>query len=209
MVFGLASAASANSPSQFFAGYLAKTPPSASATVTFTVPTLTCTAAPSTLMYFGLQITGISGGSSADVLAECSGGAAKYFGYLDVSSDTYGTSFTPAPGDVIVATGSVSVTQAKATLKDVTKAKSKTVYSVGGVPKQVEEGISATTYVAVVPKFGTVAFRSAKMDGKTPKAAGAFAYNMRASGGLLQIKTSALNAAGKGWSETFKNSGHY
>jgi hypothetical protein len=58
----------------------------------------------------------------------------------------------------------------------------------------------------LIPNFGTATFRSAKVDGKTPEAARASAYNMRTSGRVLQIATSALNTSGDGWSEIFKHS---
>jgi hypothetical protein len=108
----------------------------------------------------------------------------------------------------MTATVSVSGTATKATLKDVTQAKSVSKTGVGGTPGEVLDGITNVPSMAgtplPIPKFAPVTFSAAKLDGKTPKAAGAVALNL-VKGKTVQILTGALNATGNGWTETFKH----
>jgi hypothetical protein len=202
----------ANSTTTGQAGYFVLKPPkSSSATDTFKVPTVTgCTStakaiAPGAYIFTATTVTG------AEVVVGCSSGAPVYFGELTVNGAGTATVFTPKPGDTIVATVSVSATASKATLKDVTQAKSKTISAaVGGVPADVLVGmdslVNSSNVQYHVPKFSTVTFTAAKEDGKTPKLANAVAYNMQTSGGVLQILTSALKTTAlNSFTETFKH----
>lgn len=57
-----------------------------------------------------------------------------------------------------------------------------------------------------VASFGKAAFTGARLSGLTPKAARAVQLNLMSAQGTLQIQTSALNATGDGWKETFRHS---
>jgi hypothetical protein len=195
------------------AGYFVLTAPaSASSGDTFTVPTLTCSGTSFRGVAAGALIFAATSGvpTGAGVLLLCSGATAAYQGELVINGAGTATTFTPKAGDVITVSTSESATSAKATIKDVTQAKSKSLSSTTGATNgSVLVGIDSLSNNGTqlpVPKFATIKFTNGKEDGKTVKLAGGKPFNMQTSGGVLQILTGALGTTGNNWSETFKHS---
>jgi hypothetical protein len=123
------------------------------------------------------------------------------------------TTLTPAAGDTIVLTVSESATKTTVTVKDVTQAKTVTgSAATGGTPALVFDGMSNVpvqppttppTYYPI-PNFGHVTFSAAKLDGKTPLAAAATAFNL-VKGTVTQILAGPLSLTGNSWKDTFKH----
>lgn len=201
--------ASANGTSTAQAGYILTTPPaSSSVKATFSVPTLTCTSTNSGIA-IGAFVFSSTQLYAAAVFAECTSGTASYTGVLQAAKKTEATTFTPAPGDVIKVSASLSASSSTVTLKDISQSQSATLTKTGGTPADTMAGmdaLSTSKSQLPVPDFGTVSFSKGKIDGETVAASGAQAFNMETSGGVLQIKTSALDSTGRSWTETFKHS---
>ena len=204
--------ASNNTDNTGAAGYiLAPAGASAQGKAKFTVPTITgCTSTDSgvafaTLIFTKTSVTG------AGVFAECSGGSAVYAAVLVVNGTSTVASFTPVPGDVIKVKSAETATTSSVKLTDVTQAMTAKSTGTGGKKLVVLDGIdalidSSTGDQLPVPNFGTATYSGGKINGVTVAASGATAYDMETSASVLQIKTSALNGAGNGWTETFVHS---
>jgi hypothetical protein len=202
------------------AGYAiqgAAVPASASASDSFKVPALNCTTTPGSGVGLAAVIaTGTTAAPSATfgaVFALCdtsTGTTPVYEAAVVVNGTQTVATFAPAVGDKISVAASETATSAKAMVKDVTQAKSLTKSAaVGATNMAVLDGMVAVpngTTLMPIPNFGTEHFTSGKIDGTTVMAAGAFAVDMKSSGGVLQIHTGALNATtGNAWSEIFKH----
>ena len=141
------SSASAGSSSGYYVGsgtqadggYLATTPTDPRIFDRFTVPTVTCASAPDSAIAIGVSLIG-EGESipeSAGVVALCSSGTPAYHGMLAIGSFITFTGFTPAPGDIIVATAmaALSTTQVVTlTVQDVTQNQSQSRHQGGASP---------------------------------------------------------------------------
>lgn len=211
----------ANASSSTNAGYAIVTsvPASASATATFTVPKITgCTASSpaseaAIVAFIAVNVASKPTASAGFVVIGCNTSTTAkgvtYAGGTYINGVAGKTTVIPKAGDVITATVSESKTATSASLKDVTQAKTVTGKGAGGTPLEVLDGMSnvpgATAgTVLPIPDFAPVPFSKALLDGKTPKAAGATAFNL-VKGKTVQILTGALNSTGNGWTETFKH----
>jgi hypothetical protein len=226
-----AQAAPANTKSTTQAGYgVSKSAFPASATVKFKVPTVTATACPpgptsEVAVTSSVRATlpgtpPIPNIDAAFLVIICNGPSPDPAGviysagaYLNDVADA--TTLTPAPGDTLSATVTVSATKTTVTIKDVTKAM--TVTDTGTTPAgetgiKVFDGMSnipnpptSTTTFWPITNFGKVNFSGAKLDGVTPLVAHATAFNLF-MGTITQISTGALNLTGNGWTATWKHS---
>jgi hypothetical protein len=208
--------AGVNATSTGQAGYfVTKAPASASASVKFTVPRLTCTSTNAGVAFGSTIFTGTGTTSSytaANLFVLCRGGAPLFAAVVAVNAHATQGSFTPAAGDVITASVTESTTAAKAVLTDVTKSKILSARAVTGrtnalVLDGVDTLLSNTTGKPLpIPNFGTENFRAGQEDGTTVHAAGAIAVDLKTATGVLKIHTGTLNAAGDVWNELFKHS---
>ncbi len=203
----------ANQKSTFVAGYvLSPAPASASAATTFVVPTLTCPAsgtlgdAPGALIFTG---SGSSASlSGASVFLVCQNGTAFYQASAVVNGVGKAVAVSVAPGDSITISVAVNATRTAVTFSDTTQSFTKKFKGVGATPSAVLDGIdsldSGTTQLPNA-NFHTIAFSASKIDGQTLAAAGAAAVDEVNSANVLQIKTSALDATGQKFTETYKH----
>ena len=208
----LALAIPANSTSTAQAGYAVTTvPASSSAFAKFKVPAITGCTGTTTVTGISTGVFDFSStsGTFASVFVVCNAGTPLYQATVFVNGVQTAATWVPAPGNLISVSVSMSATASRATVKDITlnKSLSKSA-TAGATPAAVIDGmdalVSGTTQLPV-PNFGKIAFSAGKIDGVTPKAAAAFAVDMKTSGGILQIHTGTLNVAGNGWSEFFKH----
>jgi hypothetical protein len=164
--------------------------------------------------FIAVKVGATSTASAAFVVMGCNTATATpgvtYSAGAYVNGKVATKTLTPKAGDVMTATVSESKTATTVTIKDVTQVKSVTAKGTGGTPLEVLDGMTnipgttAGTFFPI-PNFGKVMFKSALLDGKTPKAAGAIAFNL-VKGTTVQILTGALNTTGNGWTATFKHS---
>jgi hypothetical protein len=205
----------ANARSTGQAGYEITTAPAkSSASDTFTVPKVTaCTSALTGIAAGSLIFTGsgtTASISGAGVFILCNGGAPAYQAEAIVNGTGTALSVAVAAGDVISTSVTVIATKVTVNLKDTTKHFTKTLTGTGAVPAIVLAGIdtlvSGTTPLPV-PKFATITFTKGKMDGKTPKLAGAIAVDLVTATTPVKIRilTGKLSATGDSWTETFKH----
>jgi hypothetical protein len=218
----------ANTPSTTQAGYgVSKSAFPASTTVKFKVPTVTgCTSTSHTsevavtASVTATLPTSIPNIDAAFLAIACNGPspdpAGVFYSAGDYVNDAVGpTTLLPAAGDTLVATVTVSATKTTVTIKDVTQAKTATATGTtptGETGIKVFAGMSnipnpptSTTTFWPITHFGKVKFSAAKLDGATPMAAGATAFDL-VKGTTTQISTGALNLTGNGWTATFKHS---
>jgi hypothetical protein len=202
--------AAADASSTSMAGYMLTSPPaSASASVKFRVPALTC---PSTGTYgiaLGAFVSTSLGLTGAQVVAECSSGTAVYTAQWWMQGFAV-AEFTPSAGDLVETAGSQTATTATALFRDITKHRGPEYESnVGATNSAVLLGMQALVSSGTqlpVPSFGTERFTAGTIDGGTVSASGAVAENMRTSTHVLQIYTGALQSTGKAWREGFRHS---
>jgi hypothetical protein len=206
-----------NATSTAAAGYVITTAPaSASASESFKVPALSCTATPNSGIALTAVIATTIGTTASDTLgavfAVCdtsTGTTPVYEAVVVVNGSQTVATFVPKAGDKINIAATETATSAKASVKDVTQAKSFAKSApAGGTNSAVLDGMLALlngTTQLPVPNFGTAHFTSGKIDGTTVSAAHAIAVDMKTSGGILQIHTGALSTTGNAWSEIFKH----
>jgi len=205
-------AAPANAESTQLAGYVGTAPAAATSTTTFTVPALKCTAALAGVWEGAFVISTKGALIGTGVFLTCQKGKAVYFGILQPGgTKTYQTTFTPAVGDSIVVSTSVSATSAKVSLTDVKQKKAGSVTGTGFANLANVDGmvalVNTTTHAQLpVPSFGTISYSAASENGKSLTAGKAVAVDMATAAKLLQIQTGALTGAGNAFTETFKHS---
>ena len=205
-------AAPANSSSTQLAGYIAKAPASATSGITFTVPVLKCTAALAAIWQGAFVISTKGALIGTGVFLTCQKGKAAYIGVLQPGgTKTYMTTFTPAAGDSIVVSTSVSALSSKVSFTDVKQKKTASVSGTGSANLANLDGevalVSTATHAQLpVPSFGTIANSAATENGKSLAAGKATAVNMATVAKLLQVLTGPLTGAGNAFTETFKHS---
>jgi hypothetical protein len=190
-----------------YAGLLA-TKGTASTTLvsTFKLPTLNCSATPSTASYL-YEEAGLGGGfgtktwslAIATVAEQCYKGAPAYAGAVLAGSKFGLLSVEPAAGDTIQVTATESSAGSTVTLTDVTKGKSLTESGAGAAVQIYAAGIVPTK--GVVPTFTSVPF-TASLNG-ADLGSGAAGYNLT-NGGTTLVSTSAFSGTPSAWTETFK-----
>jgi hypothetical protein len=208
-----AAAPNGTSPGQ--AGYFLTGPPaSASASVKFKVPKVSCGATRSGVAFGAVIFTTSGTTTGSELYLLCKGGSAAYQAVIVVNGTTPAMvgDFTPAAGDEIATSVTESATSARAVFKDLTQGRTVSESATsGGQNAFLLEGAdsllnSDTGTQLPVAKFGTESFTTGKQDRVPVKVAGGTAVNMQTSGGVLQIETGALNAGGGAWREVFKHS---
>jgi hypothetical protein len=206
--------AAANATSQDFAGYQATSQSAiTSASVKFTVPAVQC--GPNDIddvELFGSFVGVLPGFGEAAVLAECGGNPIEplYYGLI---GETYPASFTPRPGDAVRTTVSMSKTANVARLDDLTQGLSESSsFATPQGPAVAYDGVSSALCVSIgcgvsypAPNFGKVRMFDAKLNGVTPRTAGATAVNLLVQNATFAVATRELNAAGNAWTEVWKN----
>jgi hypothetical protein len=197
-----------NTTSTIWAGYQLASPPAAvSASVKFVVPSLTCKRAESGVAPGVFDFTS-SSLSAAAVISLCEDGAPAYYGVVAADGNEVLTTFSPAPGDAMVATLSESASASSVKLTDTTQTQTQTLSGSGDTNVTLLEGMDSVTDSGneiPVARFPATTFKAAKMDRGTPAAAGAAAVDMESGASVLQIQTGPLSAAGNRWKETFKH----
>ncbi len=192
-----------------YAGLLAtKGTTSTTLVSTFKLPTLNCTATPSTASYL-YEEAGLGGGidtgakswslAIATVAEQCDKGAPVYAGAVLAGSKFDLLSVEPAAGDTIQVTATESSAGSTVTLTDVTKDKSLTESGAGAAVQIYAAGIVPTK--GVVPTFTSVPF-TASLNG-ADLGSGAAGYNLT-NGGTTLVSTSAFSGTPSAWTETFK-----
>jgi len=202
-----ASAAQAAHPrSRLAAGYVLRAAPASStASATFKVPKLSCTAT-TTGVGAGASIVTSSGVAAASIaVLACFLGSPLYTVAVEVGSNSPASTITPKAGDTISVKVSSSAASSRATITDVTQNKSQSVSGGGHKNAKTVLGMAADSAQVPVSNFGTVRFSAGRIDGKAVRASGAIAVDMANGANVLQVLTGALNSTGAGWSETFKH----
>jgi len=201
------------------AGYLAPSPTNPEVVDQFTVPTVSCASAPNSGLAFGVSLINESTNEpfGAGVVALCSGGTPTYHAMFNQGSFITFTGFTPAPGDIILATAKAALsttTVLTMTVQDVTQNQTQSHHqccaSIGAFPYAFwgVTTVSAKDNGAPlpVPTFTSVRFTDSSLTGATVSASGGIPYNLKEST-VVDIRTGALNSIGRAFSETFKDNG--
>ena len=195
-----------------FAGYQDPTTTTkATASDSFVAPTLTC---PSSSEQSGLPIgagmvTSSTWDSGAVLVFGCNGTTPAYEAAFFVNGRLIAAHFIPNAGDVLHASAAESATSTRLVLKDVTQGISDTKARASGaavLPVVGAFSLSGNLSGTPIPNFGKVRISGAKLDGSTPQASSAVAYDLYSSTSQLQIATSALSPRGNAFSVTFKHS---
>jgi hypothetical protein len=191
-------------------------PSSSSAATTFTVPAVACTAATSgVIVGSGIYSSVTDSISAGGVVVACQGGNPSFTAQAVVNNVVASVPIVPVPGDTVSTSVVIVPGQTQVTVDDVTQGVSSTdTVAVGSVGTYISNGIDAdrTPSVLPVPDFGVITFSSTSINGLTVKAAHAKVVNRKSACCqctrcyALQIKTGRLNAAGDGYTETFKHS---
>jgi hypothetical protein len=207
-IFGAAlvpvsAAGGANATSNDFAGYQATSHSAfTSASVKFVVPAVQCPTSDFPSNLFGSFVNDLFGSGEAAVLINCSTsnpGQLTYLGFIGKAT----TSFAPRPGDLVKTTVSMSRTANVATLSDLTQGLSESSsFAASPGPAIAYDGVSTALcvlrcFVSDVFNFGKLRMFDAKLNGVTPRTAGATAVNMQKP--PLEVATSALNTTGNAW----------
>ncbi len=189
---------------------------SSSAATTFGVPTVTCAAQTSgVIVGSGIFSSVTDSVSAGGVVVACQGGTPSFTAQAVVNNVVASMPVAPAPGDTVSTSVVIIPGQTQVTVDDVTQGVSSTdTVAAGSVGTYISDGIDAdrTPGVLPVPDFGVIAFSNASINGLTLKAAHARVVNRKSACCqctrcyALQIKTGRLNAAGDGFTETFKHS---
>jgi Peptidase A4 family len=188
--------------------------PTSSAATNFTVPALSCgTASTDTGIVFGSGIYSAESNwvSAGGVVAECLGGSPVYTAQMIIDNDVSDLSVTPAAGDVISTSVSITSGETQVTFDDVTRNSSTTNTVPGGsVATYLLLGgdIDRNPSVTGVPNFGTVKFTNASFNGKSAgKNTGVKIADLYNSAKVLMATSSQLNAKGNKFSLKFVSSG--
>jgi hypothetical protein len=175
---------------------------------TFKLPTLNCSATPSSASYL-YEEAGLGGGidtgakswslAIAAVAEKCSEGAPAYAGAVLAGSTFDLLPVEPAAGDTIQVSATESSAGSTVTLTDVTKDKSLTESGAGAAVQIYAAGIVPTK--GVVPTFTSVPF-TASLNG-ADLTSGAAGYNLT-SGATTLVSTSVFSGTPSAWTETFE-----
>ncbi len=190
-----------------YAGWRAPAGSKPTAHATFKVPHVTCGSA-DVFVAPGAEIQTASSVVQAGVAVGCEGGAPFFSGEYDIKGTITPFSVNVQPVDKVVV--SLTVTSAKSTgsFQDVTQGFKKSFSGAGVKGTKSCVGVDGSSEAGgPIPNFGKVTFSASKINDVTIAAAGAAPENMVSSGGVLQVKTGALNGAGTGFTATFEHTG--
>lgn len=197
----IASAVASASPT---AGYGTLKPNATEAEGTFVLPSFTCTKA-TQAADFSIQVNGSPNGASGWVYVTCTapGLPPTYEGFACVMpSSPCSSDITPAPGDTITITDTLTTSQASAEINDVTT---------NMVASQSGPGVSETFGTAFfigrlsgqIPTFTKVKFTQCTVNGKPISANVPSSMTMVKNNGTTQATVGPLNTAGNGFSVKF------
>jgi hypothetical protein len=156
---------------------------------------------------FGSFVDDLFGSGESAILIHCSTsnpGQLLYYDFIGKAT----TSFVPGPGDLVKTTVSMSRTANVATLSDLTQGHSESnSLAASPDPAVAYEGVSSALCVlrcgvSEVINFAKVRMFDAKLNGVTPRTAGATAVNMQKF--PLEVVSSALNTTGNAWTGVWK-----
>jgi hypothetical protein len=199
-------------PSDYGAGYFAE--PStgfASASATFTVPSVSCTSAPSSES-IGLQVqandegtVAIDWSDDAVVDVQCNDGTPSYSFDVDSGSNNFVEPGVSA-GDVVVASIDQTTTVGVATVHDLTShytwVAEDTPFTESGVFWSIWTGAYYYGNSGSWAQFTSIPFSKCQINGDYLTYSSPAQYNYRPSGSVL-VRTSALNRAGDGFKLTW------
>ncbi len=181
----------------------------------FTVPSLSCSTgtAAATGIVFGSGIySSVSNWVSAGgVDAECQGGVAVYTAQVIIDNQVTDMSVTPAAGDAISTSVSITKGQTQVIFDDITQNSSTTTTVPGGSLATyllLGGDIDRNPGVSGIPNFGKVKFTNASFNGKAAgKSTGVKIADLYNSSKVLEASSSQPNATGTSFSVKFVNSG--
>lgn len=193
--------------SRNYAGWLAKAGSTPSSRTTFHVPKASCTSA-NIFVAPGAEIQTASSVVQVGVAVGCEGGTPYYTGEYDIKGTITPVSGTVKAGDKIVVSVTVKAAKSSGTFQDVTQAIKKSFSGAGATGTKSCVGVDGSSETGgPIPNFGKVTFTAGKINGATIAASGAARENMVTAGGVVQIKTGALNSTGTGFTATFEKTG--
>lgn len=188
-----------------FAGWVFNKTGSATSTIEFKAPAITCTTATQGVSPANEMLSGTSSSPKvqlAGLLAVCDGGQKVYIPFLVINSGKEkNLTNTVKAGDLIKTTVSASTTKVSATIADLTSGRTftKTVTGTGSAALQEQLGdgrIAVNTKTAPVVKFTKIAFTKGAINSKPLGSVSARQkFNMQ-TGSTLRISTTALTPSG-------------
>jgi Peptidase A4 family len=194
-----------NSSSTAFAGYVTRPAGLSKVSGVFTIPKVTCGASDQGIAP-GIFLAGTSVFSGVGTLAVCHSGVASYTVAIIINNiESHVLSISG--GDKVK--GSVTETASKTSVsfKDLTTGASKSATGSGGGVTEallIDDSVLVNHVQVPVPTFRTNAFTSCLVGTAALGSTSPVAYNMKTSGGVLQVVTSALTG-GNAFIETFKH----
>jgi hypothetical protein len=200
-----------------YAGVIVNAPQSTSSvTNTFVVPAITCTASDQGIIPgVGIPDDNNTNIIAAGVAETCQTGAPTYMGEADINGTLTMFKVTVQPGDKVTTTLNTDATATTGTFKLVVPDSSRpaTVISFKGsggtqlFPCGGIDSLQESESVNPIPEFPKITFTNVEIDGAPLSTSATTRFEMVTSTGILQIKTSALNAKGTSYSNTFANNG--
>lgn len=194
-----------NSSSTSFAGYVSSPAGVSKVSADFTVPKITCGASNQGIGP-AIFLAGTSVFSGVGAEAVCSSGSASYTVAI-VINNTESHVLSISGGDRVKASLSETASKTSVSFKDLTTGVSKSATGSGG---SVTEALLGDDAVVIggsqvpVPTFKKTAFSACLVGAVALGSTSPVAYNMKTSGGILQVRTSALTG-GNAFKETFKH----
>lgn len=204
---GVASAAG-HTQSPTFVGYQVSDVPT-TGTVTFTLPTLTCTPTNAGIVP-SLVFTNFSTNrfTSAGVYVQCLGGVPNYGSLVEINNHFSYLTQTLSAGDKIRFNIKVTATSTNVTITDVTNHSSvkSTVSGPGGGGTFTGASVGDSAIGSPpqpVAQFSTLAFSAIKVNNAPLGAGGPLSGSDMYNGATLQISASNLSQTGSGFTTTF------
>jgi len=206
----VAAAQATSENSFFFAGYEVAGP-ATSVSARFTVPTLACPASGNLAVYPDVDLSD-EGGSiifGAGLQLRCRNGAPVYAAVIWANETLHRVPVTAQPGDLIAVSATQNATAGTARIADLTRGSSATVpASTGATVRLAHVGVQGVidgpSPLRKVPRFGTITFSAAEVNGTALGASHPTAVN-RTFFGTLQIRTGPLDSTGTSFPTTFKH----
>jgi hypothetical protein len=200
----VSTAAAANATSVDFAGFQATSRSTiGSASVEFRVPAIQCNQNLQGLALFGSFLDGLFGPGIAAVLVHCGYSFTPiYYALPNVTNSVF-----PRPGDLVRTMVTMSKTAIVKTFSDLTQGVSDSA-SFAPSPGRAVAYDGVSTYICIfacgyndVVSFGKIRMFDARLNGVTPRTAGATAVDMQDP--PFGVATSALNTTGNAWTEVW------
>jgi hypothetical protein len=194
-----------NSSSTSFAGYVTRPAGLSKVSAVFVIPRVTCGASDQGVAP-GIFLAGTTAFSGVATLAVCHSGAASYTVAI-IINNVESHVLTISGGDKVKGSVSETASRTSVSFKDVTTGVSKAATGSGGAVTEAllgDDSVLVNSVQVPVPTFRTNAFTSCLVGTAALGSTSPVAFNMKTSGGVLQIVTSALTG-GNAFTETFKH----